>query len=404
MANHSTTRQFSAPSVSMEQMERINTKKVVNDLLRSLSPKERDIVKRRFGLDRERRETLQEVGEAHGLTRERIRQVENSIIAGKLRGKEDLKEELAMLKDFVVKLLEEHGGVMEKEYMFNLLDKISETSEKDSASIKKNHLDFLLSRLFANELEELKRSPRFKQSYKLKGHDLDHLEEVAEELAREVNNLERILKIEELLDVATKLSSYFKHQDKLHREPNLDIDSLLEEHGFYNPKEKEVASSHRSLYSLLQAVKDIEPNKFGYWGAREWSEISPKTINDKIYLVLKNQGEPMHFTDLAERINAMGFDNKKANPATIHNELILDDKYVLIGRGMYGLKEWGLKEGTVADVIREILAQEGALTRGEIVQKVLDTRMVKKSTINLALSNRREFQRTSDGKYTLRQE
>jgi len=55
---------------------------------------------------------------------------------------------------------------------------------------------------------------------------------------------------------------------------------------------------------------------------------------------LKNNGEPMHFTEIADKINEVGFDHKKANSGTCHNELILDDRYVLTGRGMYGLKEW----------------------------------------------------------------
>ncbi|MCU0680512.1 MAG: winged helix-turn-helix domain-containing protein, partial [Planctomycetes bacterium] len=99
-------------------------------------------------------------------------------------------------------------------------------------------------------------------------------------------------------------------------------------------------NENKITYSLLQAIKNIEQNRFGHWGIAEWQEVKPKTINDKIYLILKNSGQPMHFTEIAEKINEIGFDKKKANPATVHNELILDERYVLTGRGTYALKEW----------------------------------------------------------------
>jgi len=158
----------------------------------------------------------------------------------------------------------------------------------------------------------------------------------------------------------------------------------------------ETVHNNKVLYSLLQAVKDVKQNKFGFWGARDWEEVSPKTINHKIYLVLKNEGKPMHFVDIAKRINEVCFDRKLANPATVHNELILDQKYVLVGRGIYGLKEWGYKEGVVQDVIKQIIKENGPLTREEIVNKVLENRLVKKTTISLALMNKDVFEKSGD--------
>ncbi|MFA6454812.1 MAG: HTH domain-containing protein [Patescibacteria group bacterium] len=153
----------------------------------------------------------------------------------------------------------------------------------------------------------------------------------------------------------------------------------------------------------MQAAKKIEQNKFGLWGINDWREIKPKTINDKIYLILKNSGKPMHFAEIADRINQISFDKKKANAATVHNELILDEKYILVGRGLYGLKEWGYQKGTVADVIEKIIAESGQpLNREEIINKVLEQRIVKKATINLALMNRDKFEVTGDGKYKIK--
>ena len=46
------------------------------EVLRSLSPRERDVLRLRFGMDDGRQRTLEEVGQLFGVTRERIRQIE----------------------------------------------------------------------------------------------------------------------------------------------------------------------------------------------------------------------------------------------------------------------------------------------------------------------------------------
>ncbi len=48
----------------------------LTEVLRSLSPRERDVLRLRFGMDDGRQRTLEEVGQLFGVTRERIRQIE----------------------------------------------------------------------------------------------------------------------------------------------------------------------------------------------------------------------------------------------------------------------------------------------------------------------------------------
>jgi hypothetical protein len=110
----------------------------------------------------------------------------------------------------------------------------------------------------------------------------------------------------------------------------------------------------------------------------------------------------MHYEDISKNINETGFDGKKVNTATVHNELILDDKYVLVGRGLYALKEWGYTKGTVADVIADVLKKaKQPLTKKEITEEVMKQRMVKKTTIDLALMNKKRFERQTGNKYAL---
>lgn len=389
-----------------EEVAKLDAIEIVSDLFNELSDRERDILTRRFGLHGEGYETLENVGNAHGLTRERIRQIESTSIK-KLIQLEKLESYIETLKKVINQLLEEHGGIMERDYLLDALvnfsingETLREEEREKKVNIHKNHLEFLISKLLHSQFEEISNSSKFKKSYKLKYQEIEHLEELVLELLESIKQAKKIYRTHDLIDLLTTTSAYEKHKEKLDRSYNLDISSILRSDLFDEDYNK--INNNKVLFSILKAAKEIEQNKFGHWGVRDSREINPKTINDKIYLILKNNGKPMHFVDIAEKINQIGFDKKKANAATVHNELILDQKYVLIGRGIYGLKEWGYKSGTVADVIKEILeGSEEPLTKEEIIQKVLDRRIVKETTITLALMNKDMFEKVGN-KYQIK--
>ncbi len=64
------------PSVELE-MIRTSFERRIQSMVDELEDKEREVIKMRFGLDGEDPKTLQEIGEAMGLSRERIRQIES---------------------------------------------------------------------------------------------------------------------------------------------------------------------------------------------------------------------------------------------------------------------------------------------------------------------------------------
>jgi hypothetical protein len=163
--------------------------------------------------------------------------------------------------------------------------------------------------------------------------------------------------------------------------------------------------SEPALRSALSVSRNIVRTPFKEWGLRGWPEATPRGVGDKAYIVLKRSGKPLHFSDIAKKANEAGFDQRKAHPQTVHNELIRDPRFVLVGRGLYALKEWGYEPGTVADVIQRILQNEGKpISREELTDRVLKERMVRKNTVLLALQNADRFEKTPDGNYQVRKE
>jgi hypothetical protein len=386
----------------VEEVAKLNVVEIINNLFSELSERESDIIVRRFGLHGEKRETLENIGSAHNLTRERIRQIETYSIK-KLQQLDVLEKHLHSLKKIIVALIEEHGGLMEKEYLLDVLVKFSlnSGSEIKNENIHKRYFNFLITKLLFNEFEELNSSKYLLPSYKLKHYDINHFEEIIDELTKKIEEEAEVKKTEIVLKkIKEEIDSYKTHQEKIDVVNSLDISSALLNDLF--EEDHKLINENKVLYSALKAAKKINQNKFGYWGIHDSREIKPKTVNDKIYLILKFKNKPMHFVEIADEINTIVFDKKKANPATVHNELILDDKFILIGRGLYGLNEWGYKRGTVADVIEEVLKEkEVGLNREEIIDEVLKRRVVKKTTIILALMNKDKFQKNK-GIYSLK--
>ena len=122
----------------------------------------------------------------------------------------------------------------------------------------------------------------------------------------------------------------------------------------------------------------------------------------KEWLEQKYWVECLHFNEIAAAIKDSDFKRKDVTTQAIHNELIKDKRFVLIGRGIYALKEWGYKKGTVADVITDVLKKSGQpMHRDEIVKEVLKSRYVKETTILLNLQGKPQFKRVAKATYAL---
>jgi len=340
------------------------------NILTALSEREQEIIKMRHGLSGSEKKTLEDIGKQYNVTRERIRQIENTSL--KKINKNFNQTILKEIEDIANATLSEHGGLMSEDNLINELLSMPGSSEDNRAAIR-----FILNQLLSHRFYFVKEARDYNSFWKTPEAKVDLFHETVDNIRALVNDHGLPLPLDRLMEKVQN-TDFYQNNDDL---------------------------TDKVVVNFITVTKKLKSNPYEEWGLVEWSNITPRRMNDKIYLVLKKNDKPMHFTEIAHTINDMKFDHRQAYPATIHNELILDDKYVLVGRGIYALKEWGYKPGVVADVIADILKDsDKPLTKKEIIKAVLDKRMIKETTITLALMNKDRFQRDEKGRYSLKTE
>lgn len=331
-------------------------KQVTKHLLSALSKRGQDVIVNRYGLGTKADKlTLDAIGKKYGITRERVRQIENHSLQTiqKSKAYKDSEPVFTELKSIIMDL----GGILSEK---DLLEHLA----KDEST--KNHIHFLLV-----VGEEFKRSKE--------DADFKHRWHVDAEISKKIEST--------LRKIYSKMSD-----DELIMEGDL-ISSFLEEVKDLNEKHK----NEEVIKRWLSLSHKIDKNPMGEWGKASSSNVKAKGMRDYAFLVIRKHGEPIHFKEVAKAIG-LYFD-KKAHVATTHNELIKDPRFVLVGRGLYALSEWGYMSGVVKDVIRKIVAKEGPLTKEEIIEKVLKERYVKENTILVNLQNPKYFKKDKENRY-----
>lgn len=341
----------------MEDSQKLNIKTAAKEILETIErDREREIIARRFGLY-DRKETLEQIGELLGITRERVRQLEKAILIRlKLAAEKDLPHISSVEKEFV-RHLSEMGRAAR---VSNLASKVGESGDdRDKA-----HVAFLST--LVPSLAVLDENDDFHQAVSIKEY-LD----------------EKQLK-EKVLQVVKTI--------KEHGKP-VTINELFE-----LLKGGEHPENVRALASISKSLANLKDQ----WGLVKWPLVNPKNIRDKIYVILQENEKPMHFSEISGKIKESDFKRKDVTTQAIHNELIKDSRFVLIGRGIYALKEWGYAKGTVSDIITKILKKsKEPMHRDDIVREVLKSRQVKETTILLNLQGKPQFKRVAKATYEL---
>lgn len=368
---------MSQPTLSIKPEEA--TKNILNKLP---GRRMRHVLEKRFGLHAGRKHTLESIGNEYKITRERVRQIESEALKH-LRKDSNLSEIREPL-EAVGGHINNQGGVMAEQHLF--------TSLVNSRSYP--HLVLLLSV-----------APNF-----------HFIPETQDYHARWAVGKESALEAEKVVAGAV---GYLNDGHK-----TVSKDELYSLLGKYAREVLGETAAPNVIEAHLATSKLIRPNPYGEYGLSSWASIRPRGIKDKAYAVLVKSGRPLHFREVATAITKAGWSTphaactfkserraqcklcagskKKAHPQTVHNELIKDARFVLVGRGLYGLREWGYEPGLVRDVLVSVLKQAGnPLGKDKIIELVSEKRIIKPQTILLNLQNKALFKRTEDGKYTL---
>lgn len=333
-------------------------KQISKSLLGVLPERARDVLIKRYGLGADGETfTLEAIGQSYGITRERVRQIENYGIQS-IQKSEEYKKHFDLFIE-IQKLIDQLGGGLIAEHVF--LD------EMTNDPIVRNHLYFLL--VVGDPFYRGKENPQYNHRWYTE-------RKVADAVEKALRNVHQGLERDELISEHDMLARF-----------RAELMEIAEKHG------------DDVLKRWLMISKQIAQNPLGDWGPADSPNVRVKGVRDYAYLAVKRHGSPMHFREVAGSINKLfGHD---AHVATTHNELIKDQRFVLVGRGLYALTEWGYTAGVVKEVLREILAKEGPLTREEIIDKVRKERYVKDNTIVVNLQDANLFRRLANGAYTL---
>ncbi len=332
-----------------------NLDNLIENSLKFLPYKHRYVIVNRFGLASGQRATLQAIGDRLGVTRERVRQIEEKILE---KLKPVIRRNAFSLLDLSENHLKNAGGIRDSELFLNeILSFLKENVKNGREKLK---FIYFISGLPSYYEED----ENFKSFWYLN---------------EKIKN--------EFIEFHNKLLNLFQNHDK----------NVIFNEKIYFSHFKKISEFH-----YLSISKRISINCFGDLGLCEWEEINPKTVRDKIYLVLKKKKQPLHFTEIARQINELNLDQKKVNFQTVHNELIKDERFVLVGRGIYGLREYGYEPGTVREIITSILKKYGPLSKEEIIRLVNEKRFFRPQTIVINLQNRHYFKKLDNGLYYLK--
>lgn len=336
------------PTISADRLNAL----IEQSLLTLKKDRDREILRRRYGVVGDKTQTLEEIGQDLGITRERVRQIEKAaLVRIREQGKHnhELSEQLGAI-------LSNYGGIISFEA---LMDELALTAEL------KPHASFLV-----------RLNPAFYFVDKTDHHT--HL--ILDATVYQERDLKKLYS--QLIEIITGLGKPVKFEKIM-----AQIDGPHK------------AEALQQLAIASHGIAKLD----NHWGLSKWPEVNPKSIRDKIYLVLQKTNRPMHFTEIAAAISKLKANPKTVTTQAVHNELIKDKRFVLIGRGIYALSEWGYKAGTVADIIEEVLkAANSPLPKDQIIERVLSRRQVKASTIVLNLQEKPQFERVGKGVYGLK--
>src|SRR3989338_3683879 len=343
----------------IKYMAKLNLKPLVGRALKTLSGRNGSILALRHGVEGGEKYTLERIGKKYGITRERVRQIEEASYE-KIRNAGVYKE-LTPTYSVIEEFLNSFGGVVTEKYLINNIASVSQA----------HHVSLLLA--LNNKFVRIPENDKFETIWASSSQKADAMCSMLNNVVKGFKKVGKPVSFEELKEII--------------KQENLNVLSI----------------SENNLPVTLAVSKQIQKGPFNKWGLSNWPQINPRGVRDRAHLIMERHGQPLHFKQLAIKIDeylGTGADTKKTHPQTAHNELIKDDRFVLIGRGTYALADWGYVPGTVKDVIIHILHKEGKpMRRDELMKRVMEQRKVQENTIALNLQNKELFRKQENQYY-----
>jgi hypothetical protein len=350
-----------APAKVANQQLKLDLQELLNNLFLVLTEKEVTVIKKRFALQGQQKQTLEHIGKHFNVTRERIRQIE-SIALGKLR-RTVRTTQLHEVNELAKSILRAHGGLMREDDLISaVLKRIQGSTDLDGAVLR-------LAYSIDNEIVAGTRGNTFAAFWRLDSLSMDDTTLIVNNIVKILKKRKSCMQSDELVSAIQALNLF---QDRM--------------------------PSRELIVSCLKIDERLREIAEG-WGLTEWRFVRPRSIRDKVEIILKKAGEPLHFMEIANRIRDAAFDHKNVTVQAVHNELIRYPEFVLVGRGLYALSEWGYEPGTVADVIERILKAKGPMSKKDIIAEVGRQRTVKVGTISLNLQKMPYFKRVGRAVY-----
>ncbi len=329
-----------------------------------LNEKEKDIIKRRIGINWEK-ETLQVIWESYTppITRERVRQIENLWINKIWKtSKSALVQKIQQIATWFIKL---HSEIISTEKLINILLKELNISKDINIWI----LDIIIQSI--PNINKSKAKLWVKNYYYNKEFNKNCINIIHKQALK-------ILKRKK--DVMDKNSLY--QLIKLNIADDFDIDIIR-------------------IDSVINLFNDIIIGEENLIWLTKWKILNPITVKDKTIYVLKKEWIPMHFVDITNKISEMT--NSPIKIATVHNELIRSNDFVLVGRWVYWLKEKWFTPWTIMDVMINILKKHWEpMSSEQIIKEVLKHRKVQPTTVYMNIQNKNFIERVWRNFYQLK--
>ena len=337
---------------------------IVGDMMEKLGAKQKLVLSSRFGATGQLPLTLEAIGKTLNITRERVRQIEADAL--NLLKKNEKSRETEELISEVSEIIKERGGIAKTDTFAD--DVFEKYFGRKAKTDKEKYLMEILFSVIG--LKRVKGNKELEDAWTDRNFDIKRFRSIT-------------TAIEKIFDESKKLFSEVE---------------LLKKIDIASQTASELIIAPEQILNYIDVSKKFGKNIFGNWGKAKWPLVRPRGVREKATLVLLNRKKPLHFREISHLIEKMGLSDKKVHPQTVHNELIRDKRFVLVGRGTYALREWGFEEGTVKDIIASLINTAGGfLTKDIIVENVLKKRKVKKATIDVNLSDRKVFQKAKDG-------